>query len=92
MTEEQFLQAVLARNPGLDKPDDEVVKLKARGIKNLLRQAFQKGYEDAAEKLAKVCAASAGAGASNHRSSHDAAVELLSRMLNAGNGRGASGC
>ena len=54
MTEDQFMQAVLARNPGLDKPDEEVVKLKARGLKALLRQAIQKGYEDASEKLAKV--------------------------------------
>lgn len=66
MTEDQFMQAVLARNPGLDKPDEEVVKLKARGLKALLRQAFQKGYEDASEKLAKVCAASTGAGAAKH--------------------------
>lgn len=69
MTEDQFMQAVLARNPGLDKEDDEVVKLKARGLKALLRQAFQKGYDDAAEKLAKVCAASTGAGASKHTTS-----------------------
>lgn len=69
MTEDQFMQAVLARNPGLDKDDDEVIKLKARGLKALLRQAFQKGYEDAADKLAKVCAASTGAGASKHTTS-----------------------
>jgi hypothetical protein len=54
------MEAVLSRNPGLDKPDDEVVKLKARGLKALLRQAFQKGREDAAEELARFNATKAG--------------------------------
>ena len=45
MTEDEYLEALLKRNPALDKPDDETITLRVRGLKAIVRQAFQKGKE-----------------------------------------------
>jgi len=45
MTEDEYLAALLKRNPALDKPDDETITLRVRGLKAIVRQAFQKGKE-----------------------------------------------
>lgn len=43
MTAEQYLKAVIERNPALGKPDDEKITLTARGIRNLIKQAHAMG-------------------------------------------------
>ncbi len=43
LTFEEYWKAIAAKNPGLDKPDEEVVKLKARGLRALMRQAHEEG-------------------------------------------------
>lgn len=45
MTVEEYLQAIIAKNPALGKPDDEKVTLTCRGIRALIRQSFDKGME-----------------------------------------------
>ena len=45
MTVEEYLQAIIAKNPALGKPDDEKVTLTFRGIRALIRQSFDKGME-----------------------------------------------
>lgn len=60
MTAEEYLSALIAKNPALGKPDDEPVTLKARGLRAIIRQAHAKGVEECAEAWAR----SAGAGSS----------------------------
>jgi len=45
LNEDEYLQLVISKNPAIGKPDEEVIKLKARGIRALIRQAHQKGVE-----------------------------------------------
>lgn len=45
MTIEEYLNAIIARNPALGKPDDEKVTLTCRGLRALVRQAYDKGFE-----------------------------------------------
>ena len=45
MTVEEYLQAIIAKNPALGKPDDEKVTLTCRGLRALIRQAYEKGFE-----------------------------------------------
>lgn len=45
MTAEQYLKAVIERNPSLGKPDDEKITLTARGIRNLIKQAHAMGVQ-----------------------------------------------
>jgi len=47
MNEDEYLKALLQRNPGLNKGDDDTVTLRVRGLKAIIRQAFQKGRESA---------------------------------------------
>jgi len=49
MTAEEYLNAVIAKNPALGKPDDEKVTLTCRGIRALIRQAFAMGEQRGAE-------------------------------------------
>ena len=49
MTAEEYLKAVIERNPALGKPDDEKVTLTCRGIRALIRQAFAMGEQRGAE-------------------------------------------
>lgn len=45
MTAEEYLKAVIERNPALGKPDDEKITLTARGIRNLIKQAHAMGVQ-----------------------------------------------
>ena len=45
MTAEEYLKAVIERNPALGKPDDEKITLTARGIRNLIKQAHAMGEQ-----------------------------------------------
>lgn len=45
MTADEYLQLIISKNPAIGKPDEEVIKLKARGIRALIRQAHEKGFE-----------------------------------------------
>jgi len=49
MNEDEYLEALLRRNPGLNKSDDDTVTLRVRGLKAIIRQAFQKGRESGIE-------------------------------------------
>lgn len=44
MTEQEYLDAVIAKNPAIGRPDDQTVTLTARGLRALIRQSFQRGY------------------------------------------------
>ena len=52
MTAEQYLKAVIERNPALGKPDDEKITLTARGIRNLIKQAHAMGVQQGKHEAA----------------------------------------
>ena len=62
MTEDEYLDALLKRNPALDKDDDEPVTLRVRGLKAIVRQAFRKGQEAAASQRERPRSQNSGAG------------------------------
>ena len=45
MTSEEYLAAIIAKNPAIGKPDAETITLTARGLRALIRQAHEKGEE-----------------------------------------------
>ena len=45
MTVDEYLQAVITKNPALGKPDDERVTLTCRGLRALIRQAYEIGEQ-----------------------------------------------
>lgn len=45
LTAEEYLKLIISKNPAIGKSDEEVIKLKARGIRALIRQAHEKGFE-----------------------------------------------
>lgn len=47
MEVEEYIRLLMEKNPALNKADDEVVSLKARGLRAIIRQAYQKGFEAA---------------------------------------------
>ena len=49
MNDEEYLNAVIAKNPALGKPNDEKVTLTCRGIRALIIQAFAMGEQHGAE-------------------------------------------
>jgi len=57
MNAEEYIQAVIAKNPALGKSDDEKVTMTVRGVKNLIKQAHETGYkynEEVREKIKKL--------------------------------------
>lgn len=63
MTEDEYLDALLKRNPALDKDDDEPVTIRVRGLKAIVRQAFRKGQEAAAPQWERPQSRSQNSGA-----------------------------
>lgn len=49
MTEEEYLNAIIKKNPAIGRPDAETVTLTARGMRAVIRQAFTKGFEHGRE-------------------------------------------
>ena len=49
MEVEEYIRLLMMKNPSLNKGDDEVVSLRVRGLKNVIRQAYRKGREAAAD-------------------------------------------
>ena len=49
MTAQQYIDALIARNPAIGRPDDETVTLTARGLRAIIRQAHEKGVEHGRE-------------------------------------------
>lgn len=45
MTADEYINAIIAKNPALGKADDEKVTLTCRGLRALIRQAHEKGFE-----------------------------------------------
>lgn len=50
MTKEEYIKAMIARNPALGKADEETVKLTCRGIRALVGQAYDMGFAAAIER------------------------------------------
>lgn len=49
MTAQQYIDALIARNPAIGRPDDETVTLTARGLRAIIQQAHEKGVEHGRE-------------------------------------------
>lgn len=45
MTAEEYLAAIIAKNPAIGRADDEKITLTACGLRALIRQAYAKGEE-----------------------------------------------
>ena len=54
MTADEYLNAVIAKNPALGKPDEEKVTLTCRGLRALIRQAHEMGVEHGIAVTRKV--------------------------------------
>ena len=53
MTAEEYWNALVAKNPALDKRDDETITLKVRGLRAMIKQAHAKGEEAGATPKAR---------------------------------------
>lgn len=45
MTADEYIQAVITKNPAMGKPDEERITLTCRGLRALIRQAHHIGME-----------------------------------------------
>ena len=45
MNADEYLKAIIAKNPALGKPDEEKVTLTCRGLRALIRQAHEMGVK-----------------------------------------------
>ena len=54
MTADEYLNAVIAKNPALGKPDEEKVTLTCRGLRALIRQAHEMGFKQGIAVSQKV--------------------------------------
>ena len=50
MKKDEYIQALIAKNPALGKPDEEKVTLTCRGIRAIINQAYDMGFQEAQEK------------------------------------------
>lgn len=53
MTAQEYIDALIAKNPAIGRADNETVTLTARGLRAIIRQAHEKGVDhgrDVAEK------------------------------------------
>ena len=50
---EEYLAAIIAKNPAIGRADDETITLKARGLRSLIQRAHQKG-EEHGRRLQKI--------------------------------------
>ena len=54
MTADEYLNAVISKNPALGKPDEEKVTLTCRGLRALIRQAHEMGVKQGIAVSQKV--------------------------------------
>lgn len=54
MNADEYLKAIIAKNPALGKPDEEKVTLTCRGLRALIRQAHEMGVKQGIAVTRKV--------------------------------------
>jgi hypothetical protein len=45
MSGEEYLKALIERNPAIGKPDEEKITLTCRGLRKIVLQAHETGYQ-----------------------------------------------
>ena len=60
MNAEKYLELLIQKNPAIGKPDDEKITLTCRGLRNIIKQAHEVGWqhhkqvEETIERLFRV--------------------------------------
>ena len=54
MTADEYIKALIERNPAIGKPDDEKITLTCRDLRAIIRQAYDKGFEQHQQVSEKI--------------------------------------
>ena len=54
MSAEEYIKALIVKNPAIGKPDDEKITLTCRGLRNIIKQAHETGWQHHKEIQEKI--------------------------------------